>query len=159
MKFKLITVGKIKEKYLSLGIDEYKKRLTPYCKLEIIEVNETKICDNPSDSKVNSVIEDEGYKIDRYIKDNEYIIVLDVDGVIIDNHKYVEVIEKACLNGYSSFTFIIGGSYGLSNLIKNKAHLKWSFSRLVFTHQFMRLMLLEQVYRGFKISSNEPYHK
>lgn len=159
MKIKIVCVGKIKEKYLVEGIAEYIKRLSSYAQVEIIEVSETKINDNPRDSDILKVIEDEGQKLKAKVKQDDFVIALDVAGQNIDNHQYVTMIDKAKNNGYSTFTFIIGGSYGLSKQLKGIAHLNWSFSQLVFPHQLMRLLLLEQIYRGFKIAQNEPYHK
>lgn len=159
MKIKIICIGKIKEKYLTAGMDEFLKRLKVYANIEIIELVETKLSNDNNIAEVNKVIDDEGKKILKQLNDTDYIISLDVDGKNITNEEYVEIIENACLNGYSSFCFIIGGSYGLSNEIKEKSFFKWSFSNLVFTHQMIRLILLEQIYRGFKIMKNEPYHK
>jgi len=159
MKIKIVCVGKIKEKYLNDGISEFLKRLKPYAKIEVIEVSETKIVDNPSAAQVLSVVDDEATKLMKYVNQDDYLIILDVVGKIIDNTEYVELINKACLNGKSTFTFIIGGSYGISESIRKKADFKWSFSKLTFTHQMIRLLLLEQIYRGFKIMGNEPYHK
>lgn len=159
MKIKIVCVGKIKEKYLVQGIAEYVKRLSSYVQVEIIEVSETKINDNPSDNDIMKVIEDEGQKLSAKVKQDDFVIALDVAGQNINNHEYVAMIDKAKNNGYSTFTFIIGGSYGLSDQLKKMAHFKWSFSQLVFTHQLMRMLLLEQIYRGFKIAQNEPYHK
>lgn len=159
MKIKIVCIGKLKEKYLVNGVEEFEKRLKPYTKLEIIEVNETRINDNPSKAQINLVIEDEGNKLMKHINQQDYLIILDVSGKNIDNMQYVNMIEEACLNGYSTFTFVIGGSYGLSELLKRQAKFSWSFSKLVFTHQMIRLILIEQIYRGFKIMKNEPYHK
>lgn len=159
MKVKIICVGKIKEKYLEQGIAEYLKRLASYTKVEIVEINETKLNDNPSARDVLRVVEDEGKKIMAKLSNDEFIIALDVQGQNIDNQAYVSLIEKAQNNGYSTFTFIIGGSYGLSDALKMVVDFNWSFSKLVFTHQMIRMLLLEQIYRGFKIMNNEPYHK
>jgi 23S rRNA (pseudouridine1915-N3)-methyltransferase len=159
MKVKIICVGKIKEKYLEQGIAEYLKRLASYTKVEIVEINETKLNDNPSARDVLRVVEDEGKKIMAKLSNDEFIIALDVQGQNIDNQAYVSLIEKAQNNGYSTFTFVIGGSYGLSDALKMVVDFNWSFSKLVFTHQMIRMLLLEQIYRGFKIMNNEPYHK
>ncbi|MDF9866549.1 23S rRNA (pseudouridine1915-N3)-methyltransferase [Bacilli bacterium PM5-3] len=159
VKIKIICIGKLKEKYLKDGISEFLKRLKVYAKVEIIEVDETKICDNPSDSEIKNVIEDEAKKIEKYLQTSDYVITLDVKGKTINNMEYVKMIDNACLNGYSSFSFIIGGSYGISNRLVDLSNFNWSFSKLTFTHQMIRLLLIEQIYRGFKIMKNEPYHK
>lgn len=159
MKTKIVCIGKIKEKYLNLGIDEFVKRLKPYTKLEIVEKNETRISDNPSDAEIKQVLEAEGNVLLKEIKDNDYVILLDLHGKELDNYQYVELLDKAMLSGYSTFTFVIGGSYGFSQELRTRANFKWSFSKLTFTHQMIRLLLLEQIYRGFRIKNNEPYHK
>lgn len=158
MKVKIICLGSIKEKYLKLGIDEYLKRLSRYANVNIIELNEYKINDNPSESDINNALKIEATNIKKYIDERDYLIVLDVDGKNYNNIDMVNVFNKQ-LHNHSCFTFVIGSSHGLSDEIKKLAHLRWSFSNLVFTHQMIRLMLLEQVYRTFKIIKNEPYHK
>ncbi|MEG0283670.1 MAG: 23S rRNA (pseudouridine(1915)-N(3))-methyltransferase RlmH [Erysipelotrichales bacterium] len=159
MKVNIVCVGRIKEKYLVDGIEEFIKRLKPYCKLSIEEVVETRINDNPSEADIENVVNDEGEKLLSHIKKQDFVIALDVAGKNINNHEYVRVVEKAMLNGYSSFVFVIGGSHGISKAVLERANFKWSFSSLVFTHQMIRLLLLEQIYRGYKIMNNEPYHK
>ena len=159
MKIKIVCIGKLKEKYLKEGIAEFLKRLQVYAKVEIVELAETKIEDNPSASQIKQVIDDEAKKLEKQLNLDDYVIVLDVKGKVINNEEYVELINKACLNGKSSFCFIIGGSYGIGDSIKKRSDFSWSFSKLTFTHQMIRLMLVEQIYRGFKIMNNEPYHK
>lgn len=158
MKVKIICLGSIKEKYLKLGIDEFLKRLSRYASVNVIELNEYKLNDNPSRSDIDKALSNEAININKYIDERDYLIVLDVDGKNYNNLDMVDVFNKQ-LHNHSCFTFVIGSSHGLSNEIKHKAHLRWSFSNLVFTHQMIRLMLLEQVYRTFKIIKNEPYHK
>lgn len=158
IKIKIICIGKIKEKYLNLGIDEYLKRLTSYAKVEIIELAETKL-NEESDALIKQVINDEGQKIINKLSQDSYKIALSPQGKNISNEKYVTMIEEAMLKGKSEINFIIGGSYGLSEAVIKQCDFIWSFSQLVFTHQMIRLMLLEQIYRGFKIMKNEPYHK
>ena len=159
MKIKIVCVGKIKEKYFVEAISEYLKRLSSYTNVEIIEVSEYKINDNPSNKDIEKVLEEESKDLLKKIKNDDYVIALDLQGKDIDNYKYNKIIDTAKNNGKSSFVFIIGGSYGLSNKIREKADFLWKFSNLVFTHQMIRVILLEQIYRGFKIGNNEPYHK
>lgn len=146
---KIICIGKIKEDYLKKGIEEYKKRITKYSKIEIIELDD--------ESNVN-ILEKERDKILKYINERDYIITLEINGNNIDSIELSKKIESIYLN-YSNITFIIGGSYGLHNDIKNKSNYALSFSKLTFPHQLFRMMLLEQIYRSFKISHNETYHK
>ena len=145
---KLIVVGKIKEKYLKEAIAEYSKRLSKYTKLEIIEVN---------DYSENSLIK-EKEEILKHINKGEYIIALDIDGSSISSLEFAKKIDNLFINN-SCITFIIGGSYGLHDNIKNISNERISFSKLTFPHQLFRVMLLEQIYRAFKINNNESYHK
>lgn len=146
---KIICVGKIKEDYLKKGIEEYKKRITKYSKIEIIELD---------DESNGNILEKERDKILKYINEKDYIITLEINGNTIDSVELSKKIENIYLN-YSNITFIIGGSYGLHDDIKNKSNYALSFSKLTFPHQLFRMMLLEQIYRSFKISHNETYHK
>ncbi len=146
---KIICIGKIKEDYLKKGIEEYKKRITKYSKIEIIELD---------DESNGNILEKERDKILKYINERDYIITLEINGNNIDSIELSKKIESIYLN-YSNITFIIGGSYGLHNDIKNKSNYALSFSKLTFPHQLFRMMLLEQIYRSFKISHNETYHK
>jgi len=159
MKIKLLCIGKIKEKYLNEGINEFLKRLKVYAKIEIIEKKEERISDNPSQSEIDSVLEVEGNSLLKEIKNDDYVIILDLHGKEVDNHQFLAILDKAMVSGYSSFVFVIGGSYGISNELRNRSDFKWSFSKLTFTHQMIRLLLLEQIYRSFRIKHNEPYHK
>lgn len=146
---KIICIGKIKEDYLKKGIEEYKKRITKYSKIEIIELD---------DESNGNILEKERDKILKYINERDYIITLEINGNNIDSIELSKKIESIYLN-YSNITFIIGGSYGLHNDIKNKSNYALSFSKLTFPHQLFRMMLLEQIYRSLKISHNETYHK
>ncbi|MBR4313317.1 MAG: 23S rRNA (pseudouridine(1915)-N(3))-methyltransferase RlmH [Lachnospiraceae bacterium] len=157
MKINIIAVGKIKEKYLKEAIDEYKKRLSKFCNLSIIEVNES-VARVENDSSIKKSLEDEAQNIISKIK-NEYVIVLDIEGKEYSTVEISEKIKEITLKGASEISFIIGGSYGLDNSIKKHADLRLSFSRLTFPHQLFRVILLEQIYRAFKIINNEPYHK
>jgi 23S rRNA (pseudouridine1915-N3)-methyltransferase len=150
---KIICVGKIKEKYFNDAIAEYIKRLSKYTKLEIIELED----DGSDDEKIS--LNNEKDKILKYIKPHTYVIVLDINGIMYDSLKLSKKIEQLLVEGNSDIVFIIGGSYGLHDDIKTKADLRLSFSQLTFPHQLFRVILLEQIYRSFKIINNETYHK
>lgn len=159
IKITIVCIGKIKEKYLNSGIEEYIKRLSKYCDLTIVELSETKLNDDTNQALINQVKIDESNRIFDKLDKDSFKIILDPIGKNISNEKYVDVMEEALANGKSNFSFVIGGSYGLSKDLLKEADLIWSFSNLIFTHQMIRLMLLEQIYRGFRIMKNEPYHK
>ena len=149
---KIICVGKIKEKYLKDAISEYQKRLSKYTKLEIIELNDI------SNLNKNDIIEKEGINILNNIKDKDYVITLDINGIKMNSVKFADTLAKTLIIN-SNIVFIIGGSYGLSNSVSARSNLKLSFSDLTFPHQLFRVILLEQIYRAFKINNNEEYHK
>lgn len=157
MKINLIVVGKIKEKYLKDAIDEYAKRLSKFCSLNIIEVNES-VAKVENESNKKKSLEDEAQSIISKLK-NEYVIALDIDGKEYSTIEISKKIKEITLKGISEISFIIGGSYGLDDSVKKRADLRLSFSRLTFPHQLFRVILLEQIYRVFKIINNEPYHK
>lgn len=159
MRISIICVGKIKEKYLKLGIDEFKKRLSKYCKLEIIELDDEKAPENLSDKEMLMIKEKEGKKILSKIKDNSYVIALAIDGKNLSSEELADTINNLGVRGNSHIVFIIGGSLGLSDEILSRANYKLSFSKMTFPHQLMRLILLEQVYRAYRINSGEPYQK
>ncbi len=159
MRINIVCVGKIKEKYLKLGIDEFKKRLSKYCKLEIIELEDEKAPENLSDKEMLMIKEKEGKKILSKIKDNSYGIALAIDGKNLSSEELAETINKLGVRGISNITFVIGGSLGLSDEVLSRADYKLSFSKMTFPHQLMRLILLEQVYRAYRINNGEPYHK
>lgn len=159
MRINIVCVGKIKEKYLKLGIDEFKKRLSKYCKLEIIELEDEKAPENLSDKEMLMIKEKEGNKILSKIKDNSYVIALAIDGKNLSSEELAETINKLGVRGISNITFVIGGSLGLSDEVLSRADYKLSFSKMTFPHQLMRLILLEQVYRAYRINNGEPYHK
>ena len=158
MKITIISVGKIKEKYLVEGIKEYSKRLSKYTKLEIIEVPDERAPENLSKKEMKIIKDKEGKKIESKIK-NSYVIALDIDGITFSSEELANKIEDIKTYNSSHVTFIIGGSLGLSSSILNNADLKMSFSKMTFPHQLMRLILLEQIYRSLRINNNEPYHK
>ena len=149
---KIICVGKIKEKYLREAIDEYKKRLSKYTKLEIIEVSDI---DNPS---IDIILLKEKELIEKHIDIKDYVITLEIDGNMLNSIELANKIDNI-FNTNSTITFIIGGSYGLHDSIKERSNYKLSFSKLTFPHQLFRINLLEQIYRSFKINNNEAYHK
>lgn len=159
MRINIVCAGKIKEKYLKLGIDEFKKRLSKYCKLEIIELEDEKAPENLSDKEMLMIKEKEGKKILSKIKDNSYVIALAIDGKNLSSEELAETINKLGVRGMSNITFVIGGSLGLSDEVLSRADYKLSFSKMTFPHQLMRLILLEQVYRAYRINNGEPYHK
>lgn len=159
MNINIITVGKLKEKYLKLGIDEFKKRLSKYCKLEIIELDDEKAPENLSDKEMEMIKDKEGKKILGKVKGNSYVIALAIDGKNLSSEELARTIESLGVRGNSHITFVIGGSLGLSDEVLERADYKLSFSKMTFPHQLMRLILLEQVYRAFRINKGEPYHK
>lgn len=159
MNISIITVGKLKEKYLKEGIDEYRKRLTRYCSIDIIEVPDEKAPETMSEKEEQQVKEREGQGILKYIKDNMFVIALDLRGKLLSSEELSELMADCGLSGNSSIAFVIGGSLGLSPEVLSRANYKLSFSKMTFPHQLFRLMLLEQIYRGFRIMKGEPYHK
>lgn len=159
MNITIITVGKIKEKFLRAAIEEYSKRLTRYCKLDIIEVPDEKTPENASEKEDLLIKEKEGEKILKNIKDNSYVIALAIDGKMLSSEELASFIQTQGINGNSNLTFVIGGSLGLSSDVLKRADYKLSFSKMTFPHQLMRVILLEQIYRSFRINSGEPYHK
>lgn len=159
MNITIISVGKLKEKYLKLGIDEYSKRLTRYCKLSIAEVPDEKAPENLSDAEMEAVKGKEGESILRYIKEGMYVIALDIKGKMISSEELAVCLENLGITGNSNIAFVIGGSLGLSKEVIKRSDYKLSFSPMTFPHQLMKLILLEQIYRAFRIIKNEPYHK
>lgn len=159
MKITLITVGKIKEKYLKDAIAEYSKRLSRYCKLEIVEVADEKTPDNASDTVEDSIRDKEGERILKYIKEDAYVITLEIAGKMLTSEEMAEKIEKLGVQGTSHIIFIIGGSIGLGREILKRSDYALSFSKMTFPHQLMRVILLEQIYRSYRIINHEPYHK
>ncbi|SDF65841.1 23S rRNA (pseudouridine(1915)-N(3))-methyltransferase RlmH [Sporolituus thermophilus] len=158
MKITIVAVGKIKEKYLTAGIAEYTKRLGPYCRLEIIEVDEERMPADPSAAAKEKVLAREGERLLKHVRGGSYLIVLDVRGKALSSEELAEKIDALALTGQSDVTFVIGGAFGLSPAVLAAANERLSFSRMTFTHQMIRLLLVEQLYRAFKISRGEPYH-
>ena len=159
MKVKLITVGKLKEKYLKDGISEYVKRLGRFTKFESIELPDEKTPDNASESENKLILEKEGRRILSKVGDRDYVIALAIEGKQFPSEQFAKEIEQATLKGHSEITFIIGGSLGLSLEVKKRANQLMSFGLLTFTNQLMRLVLVEQIYRAFMIQQGSPYHK
>ncbi len=159
MKITLITVGKIKEKYLKDAIAEYSKRLSRYCKLEIVEVADEKTPDNASATVEDAIRDKEGERILKYIKEDAYVITLEIAGKMLTSEEMAEKIEKLGVQGTSHIIFIIGGSIGLGREILKRSDYALSFSKMTFPHQLMRVILLEQIYRSYRIINHESYHK
>lgn len=159
MNITVISVGKLKERYLKDGIAEYTKRLSRYCSLNLIEVADEKAPENLSDNDMILVKEQEGERILKHVKDSMYVIALDLEGKMHTSEQFADKLEKLSLQGNSQIVLIIGGSLGLSDGVLGRSNEKISFSKMTFPHQLMRLILLEQVYRAYKINKNEPYHK
>ncbi len=159
MNISIITVGKLKEKYLVNGINEYIKRLGPYAKVEVIEVPDEKAPEQLSEAQMLQVKEKEGERILAKVGQDTFVIALAIDGEMWSSERLAKEIDKLATYGRSKVAFIIGGSLGLSAAVMQRADSKLSFSKMTFPHQLMRLFLVEQVYRAFKIIRNEPYHK
>ena len=159
MNIKIICIGNLKEKYWKEAVLEYGKRLDSYCKLEIAELKEAKLPNNASSADEVQVKEAEGLEILKRIAKNEYVITLEIKGKKLTSEQLSLKINDLTLAGKSDITFVIGGSLGLSEEVSRRANFKLSFSDMTFPHQMMRVILLEQIYRSFKIMKNEPYHK
>lgn len=159
MEIRIITVGKIKEKYLNDGIAEYAKRLSRYCKLNFIQVPDEKTPDKASDGMNRQIKETEGNRLLSHIREQDYMIALAIEGKMLDSVELSDLIAKLGVQGKSSIAFVIGGSLGLSDAVLKRADYKLSFSKMTFPHQLMQMILLEQIYRGYRIMNHEPYHK
>ncbi len=159
MNIKIISVGKIKEKYLKLGIEEFTKRLSKYCRLEIIELEDEKAPENLSEKEMENIKNKEGNKILSHVRDNTYAMALAIDGKNLSSEELADKLNNLSIMGSSNITLIIGGSLGLSKEVLDRADFKLSFSKMTFPHQLMRLIVLEQIYRSFRIIKGEPYHK
>ena len=159
MKIKVVTVGKLKEKYLKDGIAEYSKRISRFAKFEMIELSDEKTPDKASESEIQKILEIEGQRILSKIADRDFVIVLAIEGKTFFSEEFSKQLEETSIKGFSTLTFIIGGSLGLSSSVKNRANLSVSFGRLTLPHQLMRLVLVEQIYRAFTIQQGFPYHK
>jgi 23S rRNA (pseudouridine1915-N3)-methyltransferase len=159
LKISIIAVGKLKEVYWKEAVKEYSKRLSRYCQLTLDDVDEVKSSDNVNEAEKMSILKGEGENILRKIKKDSFLIVLDIKGLKLSSEQLSERINELGIMGKSNITFITGGSLGLSSEILEMANLRLSFSDMTFPHQMMKVILLEQIYRSFKINSNEMYHK
>lgn len=159
MNVEILCVGKIKEKYLRDAIDEYTKRLSRYCKISIKEVQDEKTVDKQGESLDCLVRRKEGERLLHLIRDDAYVITLEIGGKMLDSVQLSELIDGVMLQSVSDIQFVIGGSLGLDESVTKRSNYALSFSKMTFPHQLMRVILLEQIYRSFKISHHEPYHK
>ena len=159
MNVRILCVGKIKEKFYRDAILEYSKRLSKYCSLEIVEVNDEKTSENSTENEINIIKDKEGERILKHIKDKDYAIALAIQGKQQDSVAFSKYIENLGITGNSSICFVIGGSLGLSDAVMKRCNDSISFSKMTFPHQLMRVILLEQIYRAMRIMNNEPYHK
>ena len=159
MKITLITVGKIKEKYFTDAIAEYMKRLSRYCKPEIIQVADEKTPENVALAVEKQVKDTEGERILRHVAEDAFVVALEIRGEMLSSEELADFIERKQVSGTSHIQFVIGGSLGLSEAVLRRADYRLSFSRMTFPHQLMRVVLLEQIYRSFRIIAGEPYHK
>lgn len=159
MRIRIIAIGKIKEDYLKSGISEYVKRIKPYCEIEIVEVADSPVKDNPNLSEIERVKNEEGKRVLKLVKNNEFLINLDMNCREFSSEEFATFLQKEMEIAGAFLTFVIGGSYGLSDELKKRANASLSLSKLTFLHQMTRLVLLEQIYRSFKILNHETYHK
>ena len=159
MNITIVAVGKLKEKYLQQGIQEYMKRLSTYAKVQIVEVPDEKAPETLSDKDAERVKAREGERILAKISPEAYVITLEINGKMLTSEQLAEKIDELALYGKSKFVFVIGGSLGLSEAVMKRSNFALSFSKMTFPHQLMRLVLLEQVYRAWRINRGEPYHK
>lgn len=158
MVIRVIAVGKLKEKYWQEACNEYLKRLSKYSKVIVEEILEEKI-PNESTSYIEIAKKAEGERILKKINSNDYVILLEISGQQINSVQLANLLDEIAVKGHSTINLVIGGSYGVSEEVKQRANYKLSFSKLTFPHQMARIMVLEQIYRGFKINNNEKYHK
>lgn len=159
MRISIVSVGKLKEKYLKQGIQEYLKRLSAYAKVEIIEVADEKAPENMSEAEMVEVKRVEGERILSHIAHDAYVITLEIQGKKLSSEQFAKKLDDLATYGKSKVTFVIGGSLGISKEVQSRSNMAMSFSDMTFPHQLMRLILLEQVYRGYRINRGEPYHK
>lgn len=159
MKITILCVGKIKEKFYRDAIAEYAKRLSRYCKLEIVEVADEKTPDRASETLEQQIKEKEGARMEKYLQDGAFLCALAINGRQFDSIEFAKKIESLGTSGTSHIIFLIGGSLGMSDALLRRTDLMLSFSKMTFPHQLMRVVLLEQIYRGYRIVNGEPYHK
>lgn len=159
MKLKVITVGKLKEKYLRDGIAEYSKRMSRFAKLEMLELPDEKTPDKASQAENDQILHKEGQRILEKIADREFVIALAIEGKSLSSEAFSQYLSDLGVRGYSDVTFVIGGSLGLSPAVKTRANFLISFGKMTLPHQLMKLVLMEQIYRAFMIQQGNPYHK
>ena len=158
MKIRIVAVGKLKEKYLREGVAEYEKRLAPFASVELLETREEYMAENPSEAQRQQTLAKEGERLLRLVPERSFLIVLDVKGKLLSSEALAKELALRALQGQSDLTFLIGGAFGLSPAVRDRADLRISFSPMTFTHQMVRLLLYEQIYRAFKINRGEKYH-
>lgn len=159
MKITILAVGKVKERFYREAVGEFAKRLNRYCKLEIIEVADEKTPDGAGEMEEKQILEKEGIRLAKYLRDEAWVCALAINGTRLDSIGFSKKIEQLGISGVRHLQFVIGGSLGLCESVLRRADLKLSFSEMTFPHQLMRVILLEQIYRGYRIMLNEPYHK
>lgn len=159
MKITLVTVGKLKERYWTDAVSEYSKRLSRYCRLEILQTADEKTPDHASQALEEQIKEKEGQRILSLIPDDAYVIALAIEGVMMDSEELAAMMGQLGVKGTSQIVFVIGGSLGLSGQVLKRADFHLSFSKMTFPHQLMRVILLEQIYRSYRILNHQPYHK
>jgi 23S rRNA (pseudouridine1915-N3)-methyltransferase len=159
MNITILTVGKVKEKFMQEGIGEYSKRLSKYCKLKHIEVADEKTPDNASEAMMTIIKEKEGERLLSHLKEDMFVITLEIEGKAVTSEELSQQLEQLGIMGKSNVAFVIGGSLGLSEQVSQRSNFKLSFSKMTFPHQLMKVILLEQIYRGYRIMKGEPYHK
>lgn len=159
IKIKIISLGKLKEKYLRDACDEYLKRISGYARCEIIEIEPERLPDEPSQSQIEAALKAEADKIFKKLDTDSYTVAMCIEGKQLESPEFAKLIEDKTNSGTGCFNFIIGSSCGLHDSVKQRADLKFSFSKMTFPHQLFRIMLLEQIYRGFKITEGSKYHK
>ena len=158
MRFYVVCIGKLKDAYLRDGVAEFVKRMRPYGGITITELNESKIGDKPSDADRKQVVDDEGERLLKAVPKNAYTVLLDVYGKTMSSEDLAKTVARLEVDGVSDMAFIIGGAFGVSEALRQSVNYKLSFSPMTFTHQMVRLLLVEQIYRASKINRNEPYH-
>ena len=158
MKIRIVAAGKLKEKYLREGVAEYEKRLAPFASVELRETREEYMAENPSEAQRQQTLAKEGERLLRLVPEKSFLIVLDVKGKLLSSEVLAKELTSLALQGQSDLTFLIGGAFGLSQAVRERADLRISFSPMTFTHQMVRLLLYEQIYRAFKINRGEKYH-
>lgn len=159
MKITVLAVGKIKEKFFAEAIKEYSKRLTRYCKLEIVQVADERTNENSTENEIEIVKQKEAERLLKYIPEDAHVITLEIDGRNLDSLELADKINRLGISGTSHIIFVIGGSLGLHQSVSKRADFKLSFSKMTFPHQLMRVILLEQIYRSYRIINHQPYHK